>query len=102
MKIYNILEHGVQADSAELQTAEIQAVLDLCKDGGGKVIFPAGTYRVAGLYMHSDTTIYLESGAVIEGSDDCNDYEIFPFPNGVEDSSDMLLLRRYYGKPWDA
>ena len=102
MKIYNILEHGVQADSAELQTAEIQAVLDLCKDGGGKVIFPAGTYRVAGLYMHSDTTIYLESGAVIEGSDECNDYEIFPFPNGVEDYSDMLLLRRYYGKPWDA
>ena len=102
MKIYNILEYGITADNPALQTAEIQAVLDLCRDGGGKVIFPAGTYRVAGLYMHSDTTSYLESGAVIEGSDDCNDYAIFPFPDGVEDYSDMLLLRRYYGKPWDA
>ncbi len=102
MKIYNILEHGVTADSPALQTADIQAVLDLCKNGGGKVIFPAGTYRVAGLYMHSDTTIYLESGARLVGSDNCDDYAIFPFPDGVEDYSDMLLLRRYYGKPWDA
>lgn len=102
MKIYNILEHGVSANSPALQTAEIQAVLDLCKDGGGKVIFPAGKYRVAGLYMHSDTTIYLESGAIIEGSDNCDDYAIFPFPEGVTDYSDMLLLLQYYGKPWDA
>ncbi len=102
MKIYNILEHGVVADSPALQTAEIQSVLDLCRDGGGKVIFPAGTYRVAGLYMHSDTTIYLESGCRLVGSDNCDDYEIFPFPDGVADYSDMLLLRRYYGKPWDA
>ncbi len=102
MKIYNILDFGIIADSPALQTSEIQAVLDLCKNGGGKVIFPAGTYRVSGLYMHSDTTIYLESGAVIEGSDNCDDYAIFPFPDGVEDYSDMLLLRRYYGKPWDA
>ncbi len=102
MKIYNILEHGVTADNPALQTAEIQAVLDLCKDGGGKVIFPAGKYRVAGLYMHSDTTIYLESGAIIEGSDNCDDYAIFPFPEGVKDYSDMLLLLQYYGKPWDA
>ena len=98
MKIYNILEHGVTADNPALQTAEIQAVLDLCKDGGGKVIFPAGKYRVAGLYMHSDTTIYLESGAIIEGSDNCDDYAIFPVPEGVKDYSDMLLLLQYYGK----
>ncbi|MBE6657437.1 MAG: hypothetical protein E7604_03235 [Ruminococcaceae bacterium] len=102
MNIYNILEHGVTADTPDLQTAEIQAVLDLCQNGGGKVIFPAGKYRAAGLYMHSDTTIYLESGAILEGSDNCDDYAIFPFPDGVEDYSDMLLLRRYYGKPWDA
>ena len=29
MKIYNILEYGVTANSPALQTAEIQSVLDL-------------------------------------------------------------------------
>ena len=56
MKIYNILDYGVKAGLAELQTKEIQSVLDLCCDGGGKVIFPRGIYRTAGLYIHSDTT----------------------------------------------
>ena len=101
MKIYNVTEYGVTANAEYLQTDALQAIFDLCRDGGGKIIFPAGTYRTAGLYMHSDTTVYLESGAVIEGSDNCEDYRVFPFPEGVEDYSDMLLLLQYYGKPWD-
>ena len=69
MKIYNILEHGVQADSAELQTAEIQAVLDLCKDGGGKVIFPAGTYRVGDTVSHKT----FGTGMIVSATQMAND-----------------------------
>ncbi len=100
MKIYNILEYGVKSGSADLQTEEIQSVLDLCRDGGGKVIFPRGLYRTAGLYIHSNTTLYLESGCLIEGSDNCEDYKVFPFPEGMQDRSDMEMIRQYYGKPW--
>lgn len=100
MKIYNILDYGVKAGLAELQTKEIQSVLDLCCDGGGKVIFPRGIYRTAGLYIHSDTTLYLEAGCLIEGSDNCDDYTVFPFPDGMQDRSDMEMIRQYYGKPW--
>ena len=52
MNTYNVLDYGIQANASQLQTAQLQAVLDLCKNGGGKVIFPAGTYRIASLRLY--------------------------------------------------
>ena len=101
MKQYIITEYSVTPDIGVLQTDEMQAVLDLCRDGGGYVIVPRGTYRVAGLYLHSDTTLYLEAGARLIGSDECSDYRVFPFPEGMQDRSDMEMIRAYYGKPWE-
>ena len=101
MNKYVITDYGVTENSAELQTKKIQAVLDLCKTGGGTVVIPKGRFYTAALYMHSDTTLYLESGAELYGSDDCNDYEVFPIPEGLPMRSDMELITQYYGKPWD-
>ena len=99
---YKITDYGVMPNSTELQTSKIQAVLDKCKDGGGIVVVPKGRFYTAALYMHSDTTLYLESGAELYGSDNCNDYDIFPIPENVEMRSDMELITQYYGKPWES
>ena len=100
MKKYLITDHGVKAGSAELQTKELQAVLDLCRDEGGTVVIPRGKFYTAALYMHSDTTLYLERGAELCGSDNCDDYEVFEVPPHVQMRSDMELITQYYGKPW--
>ena len=100
MNRYIITEHGVKANSKELQTKEFQAVLDLCREGGGEVIVPCGEFYVSSLYIHSNTTLFLERGARIIGSDDCNDYEVFS-TDGVEMRSDMELITQYYGTPWE-
>ena len=102
MKKYVITDFGVKPDLSELQTDAMQAVLDKCRDSGGTVVIPKGRYRVGGLYMYSDTTLYLESGACLIGSDVCEDYKIFPVPEGVEMRSDMEMIKDYYGTPWDA
>ena len=99
---YKITDYGVVPNSTELQTSKIQAVLDKCKDGGGIVVVPKGRFYTAALYMHSDTTLHLESGAELYGSDNCDDYEIFPIPENVEMRSDMELITQYYGKPWES
>lgn len=101
MNRYRITDYGVNAHSTELQTAAIQAVLDLCKGEGGTVVIPKGRFYTAALYMHSNTTLYLERGAELFGSDDCNDYKVFPIPEGVEMRSDMELITQYYGTPWE-
>ena len=76
MNRYVITEHGVIADSKELQTKAIQSVLDLCKENGGTVVIPRGRFYTASLYLHSNTTLYLERGAELYGSDNCDDYEV--------------------------
>ncbi len=103
MKTYKITDYGVTANALRFQTKEIQDVLDLCKEHGGKVVIPAGNYRVSSLRMWSDTTLYLCSGARLEASEVCEDYEIYPVPNGVELRTDMEMITQYYeNRPWAA
>lgn len=103
METYLITDYGVRADCKELQTAALQAVLDLCKKDGGKVVVPRGTFYVGSLRLWSDTTLYLCEGARICGSDDCNDYEVYDIPEGMEMRSDMEMIPQQYDyRPWDA
>ena len=102
MNRYLITDHGVKRNSDEIQTKEIQAVLDLCKNGGGTVVIPKGKFYTASLYMYSDTTLYLERGAELYGSDNCDDYEVFPIPEGLPFRSDMELIPQQYNwQPWE-
>ena len=101
MTKYYLTDYGVKTDCPALQTKEIQAVLDLCKNEGGTVVVPKGKYYLSSLRMWSNTTLYLESGAELYGSENCDDYEIFEVPEHVEMRSDMELITQYYGKTWD-
>lgn len=101
MNRYIITDYGVIPNSAELQTKSIQAVFDLCKENGGTVVIPKGKFYTAALRMWSNTTLYLERGAELYGSDNCDDYEVFDIPEHVEMRSDMELITQYYGKPWE-
>ena len=100
---YIITDYGVKADSEALQTKEIQAVIDLCRDnGGGVVVFPEGTYYTASLRMWSDMTLFFRNGSKLLGSTECDDYEVYEVPEGVELRTDMQLISRYFeGKARD-
>ena len=96
-----ITDFGVEADSADLQTEKIQRVFDMCRANGGTVVVPKGRFLTGGLRMWSDTTLYLESGAQLIGSDICEDYEVFDIPEGVELRTDMEMIpRQYENRPW--
>lgn len=101
MNKYIVTDYGVKPNIDELQTEAFQKVFDMCKSEGGMIIVPKGKYLVAALRMWSNTTLYLEDGAEIFGSDNCDDYEVFPIPKGMEMRSDMELITQYYGRPWD-
>ncbi|MBE6930037.1 MAG: hypothetical protein E7463_07140 [Ruminococcaceae bacterium] len=90
--MFTITDYGVMPNAPHLQTEQIQAVLDLCRDSGGTVVIPAGTYRVSSLRMWSDTTLLLKTGALLLGSDNCDDYEVFAIPAGMQLYSDQEVL----------
>ena len=75
MATYRITDYDVTPNMTDLQTTKIQAVLDLCEKDGGTVVIPKGRFFTAALYMHSNTTLYLERGAELYGSDNCDDYK---------------------------
>lgn len=94
---YDIADCGVRPDADHPQTREIQEVLDLCENGGGTVVIPEGTYLVSSLLLHSDTTLYLKSGAVLLGSEECGDYAVYDAPEGVSLRTDMEMIPQYFG-----
>lgn len=96
-KLFRLTDHGIKPDAGYPQTEAIQKILDLCEDGGGTVVFPKGIYRVSGLLIRSDTTVYLESGAVLLGSEKCGDYAVFDVPENVRLRTDMELIPRHFG-----
>ena len=102
LPIYKVTDYGVIANLCALQTEALQAVFDLCRVQGGTIVLPEGRYYTGGLRMWSDTTLYLERGAMLIGSDRCEDYPVFEVPEGVELRTDMELITQYYdNRPWE-
>ncbi len=74
MKIFNILDYGAKICD-QLQTSAIQKAIDECfLAGGGRVVIPCGIFLTGGLRIRSKVQLYLESGAILKGSYDPEDY----------------------------
>lgn len=72
---YNIIDYGAKKDGKRICTKAIQSAIDACsRSGGGTVLFPAGRYVSGTIYLKSHVTLFLEAGAVLEGSKSLNDY----------------------------
>jgi polygalacturonase len=97
---YVITESGVVNDSAKLQTAAIQKIIDKASDnGGGTIVIPKGVYLTGTLFFKPKTKLLLKEGAVLKGSDDINDYPLDPLSHGRPEPSllcspDQRLLCR--------
>ena len=72
----NVLNLGVVNDGVFDNTEVLQDALDNMKLTGGMLYFPAGKYLTASLQLYSNTTIYLEAGAIILASGVMDKYPI--------------------------
>ncbi len=85
-KDYTITEYGAQSDTTRLSTTAIQRAIDRCsEEGGGRVVVPAGMYKMGTIQLRSDVHLYLEAGATLYGSTSLQDYRPM--------KSDYLSLR---------
>lgn len=72
---YNIVDFGAVADTTFLSTSALQQAIDKCSgNGGGRVMVPAGYYKIGTVVMKSGVELYLENGATLFGSTDLKDY----------------------------
>jgi polygalacturonase len=72
---YDVRDFGAVGDGQTKDTSAFQKALDTCAvNGGGEVVVPAGNYLIGSVQMGQRTTLRLETGSVILGSGDMNDY----------------------------
>lgn len=77
--IYNVHDYGAIGDGTHNDAPAIQAAIDAChNNGGGRVVLSGGhTYRSGTLVLRSYVELHLEMGAVLQGSDYLEDYNLF-------------------------
>ena len=74
---YVLTNYGVRQGTTDIQTREIQAVIDRCADeGGGVVVVPKGTFYSGSLFFRQGTNLYIEEGGVLKGSERIHDFDI--------------------------
>lgn len=72
--VTSLLDFVSDTKGIHLQTKEIQKAIDQVSDKGGVLFVPNGKYLTGTLVLKKNVTLYLESGAIIQGSDNINDY----------------------------
>ncbi|AEW01630.1 glycoside hydrolase [Niastella koreensis] len=83
--IIDITRYGAVADGKTINTAAIQKAIDEChQKGGGKVVFPAGSWLSGTIVLKDQVTLQFDKDARLLGSTDINDYQnIDPFTDGL-------------------
>jgi len=72
---FNIIDFGALPDGSTNSTSSIQRALDACaNNGGGTVLIPPGRYVTGTLWLHSNLTLQLDSGATLLGSQSMSDF----------------------------
>ncbi len=72
---YNIKKFGAVSDTTKYSTKAIQKAIDACsKAGGGRVLVPAGNYKIGTIVLKSNVNLHLEIGATLYGSTHIEDY----------------------------
>ena len=75
---FNIKDYGALNDGKTINTTPIQKAVDACfQNGGGRVYVPAGVFITGTFHLKTNVTLYLESGAVLQGSANLKDYESY-------------------------
>ena len=75
--VYNVVVFGAKPNSNKLSTKAFEKAIHSCAlSGGGTVYVPAGEFLTGPIRLQSNITLYLESGARVIFSRDCQDYPV--------------------------
>lgn len=73
---FNIISYGAcRNDTTKVSTDAINAAIDACfKNGGGRVVIPAGMYKTGTIVLKDNVGLHFESGAFLFASTNPKDF----------------------------
>lgn len=76
---YNVRDAGVKGDGRQVETDAIQKVIDeAAAQGGGKIVFPEGTYLTGALFFPRGVDLHISKGAVLVSTVNPDDFPVIP------------------------
>ncbi|MBC2608068.1 glycoside hydrolase family 28 protein [Pelagicoccus albus] len=70
-----VTEFGAVGDGETMNTEAIQSAIDAAVEaGGGTVVLPEGVFASGSIFLKDGVGLHLEKGAVLQGSQDIEDY----------------------------
>jgi polygalacturonase len=74
---FNLSDYGAVGDGQTKNTKAFADAIEACtKAGGGRVVVPAGMWLTGAIELKSNLDLHLEKGAVIQFSEDYDDYPL--------------------------
>lgn len=72
---YNVLDFGAIADGKTMATESFRKAIETCsKNGGGKVLVPAGKYLTGPIHLENNVNLHISEGAEILFSTNPDDF----------------------------
>lgn len=92
---FAVTDYGAKEDV--VSTEAFAAAMKACASaGGGRVVVPRGSWRTGAVRLQSNCNLHLEEGAVLEFTDDPDDYpEVMTTWEGVECRNHSPLVYAY-------
>lgn len=73
--VYSIVDYGAREDDQAKTDRAIMAAIEAASEsGGGRVLFPLGTWKCGPIHLRSNVELHLESGAELRFSGNPADY----------------------------
>ncbi len=93
---WDVYAQGAKGDGKTKDTEAIQKAIDICHSaGGGRVYLHNGKFLSGTIYLKSNVTLHIESGAMLLGSAQVDDYPItsskYPSYSGDFVTNKMLI-----------
>src|SRR4028119_1930650 len=77
MHIFNVVEYGAVTHGKTKSTQAIAEAIEACAEaGGGRVLFPAGTYLTGPIRLQSNVELHLDRESTVLFSRDYSDYPL--------------------------
>lgn len=73
---FDVARYGAKGDGTTMNTAAIQRAIDAAAEGGGTVVFPAGTYLTGSIFVKTGVTLQVDKGVTLLGSQKIADYPV--------------------------
>lgn len=75
-EVVSVMDCGAAADGKTLDTKAFQKAIDTAAEVHGIILVPKGIYLLGSIFLASHTTMHLEKGAVLLGSEAIGDYPL--------------------------